>query len=68
MTDQSLDRPLPQEWHEPSPQFQAFLKELMELSEKHGIGITNRGELFVMKKEDFGYSYRIDPNGVLYWY
>ncbi len=44
---------------------QAFIADLTELSAKHGIAITGEPVLFVMEREDYGFSYRIDDESKL---
>jgi hypothetical protein len=45
--------------------FWEFLAALSELSARYGIGITGDPVLFVMEKDDFAFSYRIDAESNL---
>ena len=61
----NLDNRIRSEEKTSSAKCDAFLSELTELSAKYGIGITGSPILFVMKEEDFPYSYRIDSESNL---
>lgn len=48
-----------------SPIVANFLQDLTEIANKHGLGINDNAELFVMVGEDFEFRYALDQNGRL---
>lgn len=47
------------------PDIEAFLRDLGELSRKHGLALTDGASLYVMEQEDFARSYLADDASAL---
>jgi hypothetical protein len=49
----------------PAVNIEAFLRDLGEVSRRHGLGLTDGASLYLMEREDFARSYLVDDESAV---